>query len=41
MLTSLLRAWRVHTRQAEMAALARRLGPHIARDIGINVARTT
>ncbi|WP_164517321.1 hypothetical protein [Tabrizicola piscis] len=38
MLTSLLRAWRAHRHRAEVDALARRLGPHIARDIGIGGA---
>jgi hypothetical protein len=40
MLTSLLRTWRANCRKAEMTVLARRLGPHLARDIGIEVAET-
>lgn len=38
MLISFLRAWQRHVRQTELAALARRLGPHLARDIGIDDA---
>lgn len=35
MLISLLRAWRAHSRRSAITALARQLGPHLARDIGI------
>ncbi len=38
MLISLLRAWRAHNRKAALTALARQLGPHLARDIGIQEA---
>ena len=35
MLRRLITAWRVHRASAELAALALRLGPHIARDVGL------
>jgi hypothetical protein len=38
MLISLLRAWRAHSRRSAITALARQLGPHLARDIGIEEA---
>ncbi|MES2845149.1 MAG: hypothetical protein V4747_09000 [Pseudomonadota bacterium] len=40
MLTSLLCTWRTNCHKAEMTVLARRLGPHLARDIGIELAET-
>jgi hypothetical protein len=36
MLTHLTRAWRIHSQEKARAALALRLGPHLARDIGID-----
>jgi hypothetical protein len=38
MLKSLAHAWRVRAHQADLAKLANRLGPHLARDIGIDGA---
>jgi len=35
MLHTIVRVWRARRHQAEIASLADRLGPHIARDIGI------
>ncbi|WP_146038030.1 hypothetical protein [Tabrizicola aquatica] len=35
MLRSLARAWRRRAVQADLTRLANRLGPHLARDIGI------
>lgn len=39
MLTSLARAWRNYSDEKEKTALANRLGPHLARDIGLDGAR--
>jgi hypothetical protein len=39
MLTSLARAWRAYSAEKERTALANRLGPHLARDIGLDDAR--
>lgn len=39
MLTSLKRAWRVYSDEKARTALANRLGPHLARDIGLDAAR--
>jgi hypothetical protein len=39
MLTSLTRAWRIYSDEKERTALANRLGPHLARDIGLENAR--
>lgn len=39
MLTSLTRAWRICSDRKERTALANRLGPHLARDIGLEDAR--
>lgn len=39
MLTSLARAWRTYSDEKERTALANRLGPHLARDIGLDDAR--
>lgn len=36
MLTHLARAWRFYSYEKARAALALRLGPHLARDIGID-----
>jgi hypothetical protein len=36
MLNTITRAWRVYREELERTALANRLGPHIARDIGID-----
>ncbi len=38
MLNSLTRAWRLYREEYARAALANRLGPHIARDIGLDSA---
>ncbi|KAF0116131.1 MAG: hypothetical protein FD150_616 [Rhodobacteraceae bacterium] len=38
MLTSITRAWRVYREERERTALANRLGPHIARDVGLDAA---
>lgn len=38
MLRRLITAWRVHRASTELAALALRLGPHIARDVGLGHA---
>jgi hypothetical protein len=38
MLRSFARAWRHRSQQADLAKLAKRLGPHLARDIGIDMA---
>lgn len=38
MLKSLARAWRRRALQADLTRLANRLGPHLARDIGIEGA---
>lgn len=35
MLRSFLQAWRHRAHQADMTRLANRLGPHLARDVGI------
>ena len=40
MLTKIIRKWRVYAADKERTALANRLGPHIARDIGIDGAMT-
>jgi hypothetical protein len=40
MLRSIVRAWSAYSRQTEIAALATRLGPHLARDIGIEEVAT-
>ncbi|MDP3198050.1 hypothetical protein [Tabrizicola sp.] len=34
MLTQLARAWRIYSHEKARSALAIRLGPHLARDIG-------
>lgn len=39
MLRSLTRAWRINSDNKDRTALANRLGPHIARDIGLDDAR--
>lgn len=36
MLTSLRRAWRNYSDEKERTALANRLGPHLARDVGLD-----
>lgn len=36
MLTHLSRTWRIYSYEKARAALALRLGPHLARDIGID-----
>jgi hypothetical protein len=38
MLHPVFRAWRTYREERERSALANRLGPHIARDIGIETA---
>lgn len=38
MLNSITRAWLVYREERERTALANRLGPHIARDIGLEAA---
>ena len=38
MLKSLARAWRRRAVQADLTGLASRLGPHLARDVGIDGA---
>jgi len=38
MIQALARVWRVRSHRADIASLADRLGPHIARDIGIEEA---
>ena len=38
MLNNITRAWRVYREEQERTALANRLGPHIARDIGLDTA---
>lgn len=38
MLRSFARAWRQRALQAELTNLANRLGPHLARDVGIDGA---
>ncbi|MBN8632362.1 MAG: hypothetical protein J0L76_16095 [Rhodobacterales bacterium] len=38
MLTHLTRAWRIYSNEKARAALALRLGPHLARDIGLDDA---
>lgn len=38
MLNTITRAWRVYHEERERTALANRLGPHIARDIGLETA---
>ncbi|WP_137109712.1 hypothetical protein [Rhodobacter sp. SY28-1] len=40
MLTHLARAWRIYSHEKARAALALRLGPHLARDIGIDSPHT-
>jgi hypothetical protein len=35
MLRSFLHAWRHRARQADLTSLANRLGPHLARDVGL------
>jgi hypothetical protein len=39
MLTTITRAWRIYSDEKERTALANRLGPHLARDIGLDDAR--
>ena len=39
MLASLTRAWRNYAHERERTILAARLGPHLARDIGLHDAR--
>lgn len=40
MIRSIVRLWRSRSQRANLATLANRLGPHIARDIGIESAAT-
>lgn len=39
MLTSLTPAWRIYSDNKDRTALANRLGPHLARDIGLDDAK--